>query len=93
MRTWLVASLTMNCGYAIGCTIAPGESYCLIEGKNWKKVRCAKHTSQQEDIQPTTRTEASGPSSFIAAKELARALPKSVLRFDARQAAAGRDDE
>lgn len=91
MRTWHTASIALRCGYDARCTIPVGASYCLIEGQGWKKIRCQAHTSEPQTVgQQQVQVQQQGPSSFIAAKELAKTLPQAE-RFDARQAAAGRD--
>ncbi len=89
MRTWHTATVAMKCGYDARCTIPAGASYCLIEGQGWKKIRCQQHTSESQTVgQQQLQVHGQGPSSFIAAKELAKALPH-VQRFDPKLAQSG----
>lgn len=89
MRTWHVAGGDLKCGAALGCVVRQGESYCLITGQGWQKVRCAAHAGEPVPAEITaSRFESTSlPPGMTRLSEIGRGVT-----FDPRSLAAGKDE-
>jgi len=84
---WLRAGSWLQCGAEEECRIEAGEPYLMIVFDNSVKYRCQKHAgrpvpAEVEAVRPVTTKPV---PAFTGLGELAQ-------RFDAKKAAAGKDE-
>lgn len=99
MKTWTRADLNRLCGGPCGGTVKAGEPVLVIEirGVQRRRVRCracAGEPVNWDQIQAGEQARAAiverAAEAFTSVRQIASG---SSLPFDARMAAAGRDDD